>query len=67
MATTCGVLLAGAGQIWMAYVQIDVVETNVPTTGRAAPLRDHPVNLDFGQRSAGWCFWNRVNPMFARR
>ena len=46
-----GVLLAGPGQIWIADVRIEQVNADVPTTG-TAPLRDHPVNLDFGQRTA---------------
>ena len=47
-----GVLLSGAGQIWIADVRIEAVGAEVPTTG-GPPLRDHPINLDFAQRNAG--------------
>ena len=47
-----GVLLNGPGKLWIADVKIEAVELDVPTTG-ASLLRDHPINLDFGQSSAG--------------
>jgi len=47
-----GVLLSGAGQIWMADVRIEPVGLEVPSTG-GLRLRDHPINLDFTQPSDG--------------
>jgi hypothetical protein len=45
-----GVLLSGAGQIWMTDVRIEPVGPEVPSTG-VPRLRDHPINLDFTQPS----------------
>jgi hypothetical protein len=43
-----GVLLAGAGQVWMAELKFDIVEKSVPLTG-AKPdgIKSQPTNLNF--------------------
>jgi hypothetical protein len=47
-AIAYGVLLHGAGQIFLDDVSFEVVTTDVPTTGRPPPDRP-PENLDFEQ------------------
>ena len=43
-----GVLLSGSGTVWLSEAKFEIVETNVPTTGTAAPQKsDEPVNLNF--------------------
>jgi hypothetical protein len=44
-----GALLSGAGRIWIADVRVEPVGLDVPTTSGTKPLRDHPINLDFGR------------------
>jgi hypothetical protein len=42
-----GVLLHGAGQVWIDEVKLDVVDTTVPTTGTSRDGKRTPQNLDF--------------------
>lgn len=42
-----GILLAGPGRIWLNNTNFEVVETDVPITGRTLP--DSPTNLSFQQ------------------
>jgi hypothetical protein len=43
-----GVLLNGPGSVWMSDVKVDVVGTDVPTTGKTNPARPKgPINLNF--------------------
>jgi transcriptional regulator with XRE-family HTH domain len=42
-----GILLAGAGQVWMAEARTEPVGPDVPTTDTLADLPDHPENLSF--------------------
>jgi transcriptional regulator with XRE-family HTH domain len=44
-----GILLAGAGQAWMAEASIEPVGPDVPTTETRAVLPDHPENLCFDE------------------
>ena len=46
-----GILLAGAGEVWLNDVSLDVVDVGTPTTGTngRAPLPQRPVNLGFDQ------------------
>lgn len=48
-----GVLLDGPGKLWITDVRVEAVGLDVPATGGARLLPDHPINLDFGQSSAG--------------
>jgi hypothetical protein len=41
-----GLLLNGAGQVWLSNFHFEVVSNNVPTTGKAN-IPDLPVNLNF--------------------
>jgi hypothetical protein len=43
-----GVLLEGAGEVWLSNTKFDIVGADVPVTGSGgATLPDKPVNLDF--------------------
>lgn len=43
-----GVLLDGAGEVWLNSVKFEVVGSDVPTTGgKTSKLLDGPTNLDF--------------------
>ncbi len=44
-----GVLLAGAGKVWIDSIRFEAVSLEVPSTNLEEPivLPDHPVNLDF--------------------
>jgi hypothetical protein len=45
-----GILLDGAGEVWLSGTKFDVVGADVPATGvedRKVP--DNPVNLDFAE------------------
>ena len=45
-----GALLRGTGQIWFDKLNFEIVDTNVPTTGKKADrvkVKDEPMNLDF--------------------
>jgi len=43
-----GILLAGAGEVWLSSTKFDVVGTDVPATGRGdKKIPDKPVNLEF--------------------
>ena len=43
-----GVLLGGSGEVWLNSVKLEVVGTDVPTTGAKPPkLPDEPANLSF--------------------
>jgi hypothetical protein len=43
-----GVLLDGTGSVWLNSVQLEVVGSDVPTTGKEQPRHpDGPVNLNF--------------------
>lgn len=45
-----GALLRGTGQIWFDSLTFEVVDSNVPTTGKKADrvkVKDEPMNLDF--------------------
>jgi len=44
-AISFGVLLAGAGTVWLNNTNFEVVQSDVPTTGRMLP--DTPANLNF--------------------
>jgi hypothetical protein len=44
-----GILLAGAGQVWMAEARVESVGLDVPTTDTRAVLPDHPENLSFDE------------------
>ncbi|MFI5459948.1 MAG: hypothetical protein ACHRXM_31395 [Isosphaerales bacterium] len=44
-----GILLAGAGQVWMAEARMEPVGPDVPTTETLAELPDHPENLTFDE------------------
>ena len=44
-----GILLDGPGQVWLNSLNIEVVGTDVPVTGRSANLPDGPRNLGFDQ------------------
>jgi hypothetical protein len=43
-----GLLLSGAGQVWMAEIRLEIVSLNVPTTNieRVTVYPDKPVNLN---------------------
>jgi hypothetical protein len=43
-----GILLHGAGEVWLDGVKLEAVGPNVPVTG-TPPLPTQPVNLDFAQ------------------
>lgn len=43
-----GVLLSGAGSVWLNNVKLEVVGSDVPTTAKKVP--DEPVNLNFENR-----------------
>ncbi|MCG8351788.1 MAG: hypothetical protein MI924_28810 [Chloroflexales bacterium] len=43
-----GMLLSGAGQVWVTKLNIETVDCDVPTTDQQT-LPDHPVNLDFSE------------------
>lgn len=42
-----GILLAGTGRVWVSEVNIEVVDTNVPSTNLITEYPDEPVNLSF--------------------
>jgi hypothetical protein len=45
-----GVLLSGPGTVWLNSVKVEVVASDVPTTGVSVPFesrRDEPINLAF--------------------
>jgi hypothetical protein len=42
-----GVLLSGSGTVWLSNAKIEIVESDVPTTGAAAVQKQEPMNLDF--------------------
>jgi hypothetical protein len=44
-----GILLAGAGRVWMAGARVEPVGPDVPTTDTRAVLPDHPENLSFDE------------------
>ena len=44
-----GILLGGAGQVWMAEGRVEPVGLDVPTTDIGAVMSDHPVNLSFDE------------------
>jgi hypothetical protein len=47
-----GILLSGAGQVWMAEAQVEPVGLDIPTTdlpSACGALPDHPENLSFGE------------------
>jgi hypothetical protein len=44
-----GILLAGAGQVWINSVAVEVVGADVAATGHLAKLPDGPRNLGFDQ------------------
>jgi hypothetical protein len=45
-----GILLDGAGQVWLSGAKFDVVGTDVPSTGAGGrKVPDNPINLDFSE------------------
>lgn len=47
-AIAFGILLNGAGAVWLNNARIEVVGADVPTTGgKGMKLQDEPTNLDF--------------------
>lgn len=49
-AVALGVLLIGAGHVWMADFRLEEVDEDVPvTTMEGQQIAPHPVNLDFAE------------------
>lgn len=46
-----GILLSGAGEVWLNDLSLEVVDNDTPTTGTTQPttLPDDPVNLSFNE------------------
>ena len=44
-----GILLTGAGQVWMAEASVEPIGTDIPTTELRGELPDHPANLSFAE------------------
>ncbi|MGZ3289261.1 MAG: hypothetical protein ACXU89_07670 [Xanthobacteraceae bacterium] len=44
-----GLLLSGAGQVWIAEVSLEIVSSDVPTTDLATAYPEKPINLNFDE------------------